>query len=116
MARAKVSKATAEEQRKAPPATSLEARENQLILLATNCAEEQLRNGTASSQVIVHYLKLGTTRERLEQEKLRQENELARAKTESIQASKHSDELYREALEAFRSYGGYGDEDDNYED
>lgn len=105
-------------ERTSPPAMSLEARENQLILLATNCAEEQLRNGTASSQVITHYLRLGTTRERLEQERLRQENELAKAKTESIQASKHSDELYQEALNAFRSYGGYGnDEDyDDYED
>lgn len=114
MPRAKVSKPDAE--RTSPPATSLEARENQLILLATNCAEEQLRNGTASSQVIVHYLRLGTTRERLEQEKLRQENELARAKTENIKSTQHSEELYQQALDAFRSYGGYGDDEEEYED
>lgn len=100
--------------RSAPPATSLDARENQLITLAVNLAEEQLRAGTASSQVITHYLKLGTTRERLEQERLRQENELARAKREKIQADAHADEVYAEALAAFRSYSGYGSEEDDY--
>lgn len=100
----------------APPATSLEGRENQLITLAVNLAEEQLRSGTASSQVITHYLKLGTTRERLEQERLRQENELARAKREKIQADAHADEVYAEALAAFRSYSGYGDEEDSFYD
>lgn len=102
------------ESRSAPPATSLEGRENQLITLAVNLAEEQLRAGTASSQVITHYLKLGTTRERLEQERLRQENELARAKREKIQADAHADEVYAEALAAFRSYSGYNDDDESY--
>lgn len=97
------------------PGTSLESRENQLILLATNLAERQLREGTASSQVISHYLKLGTTRERLEQERLRNENELAKAKTESYKSTKHSEELYQQALDAFRTYAGHGDDDD-YED
>lgn len=104
------------ESRSAPPATSLEGRENQLITLAVNLAEEQLRAGTASSQVITHYLKLGTTRERLEQERLRQENELARAKREKIQADAHADEVYAEALAAFRSYSGYTDDDESYYD
>lgn len=100
--------------RSSAPATSLEGRENQLITLAVNLAEEQLRAGTASSQVITHYLKLGTTRERLEQERLRQENELARAKREKIQADAHADEVYAEALAAFRSYSGYDSEDDDF--
>lgn len=104
------------ESRSAPPATSLEGRENQLITLAVNLAEEQLRAGTASSQVITHYLKLGTTRERLEQERLRQENELARAKREKIQADAHADEVYAEALAAFRSYSGYTDDNESYYD
>lgn len=99
----------------AVPGTSLEARENQLILLATNLAERQLREGTASSQVIAHYLKLGTTRERLEQERLRNENELAKAKTESYHSAQHSEELYQEALNMFRIYSGHGDEED-YDD
>lgn len=113
MPRVKAKKETSS--RRPPPAKTVEAREQQLINLATNCAEELLRNGTAPAQIIVHYLKLATTRERLEQEKLRQENELARAKTESIQASKHSDEIYQKALNAFRSYSGY-DDDGDYED
>lgn len=94
------------------PGTTLEARENQLILLATNLAERQLREGTASSQVIAHYLKLGTTRERLEQERLRQENALAKAKTEKYQSDSHADELYKEALMAFRSYTGSAQDED----
>lgn len=103
--------------RVAAPATSLEGRENQMITLAVNLAEQKLRDGTASGQIITHYLRLGTTRERLEQERLRQENELARAKREKIQADAHADEVYAEALAAFRSYSGYGtDEDDYYED
>lgn len=98
------------------PGTTLEARENQLILLATNLAERQLREGTASSQVIAHYLKLGTTRERLEQEKLRQENELAKAKTEKYHSDSHADELYQKALDAFRSYTGSVYDGNDYDD
>lgn len=97
------------------PGSSLEARESQMILLATNLAEKQLREGTASSQVIYHYLKLGSTREQLEQERLRQENELAKAKTDSYQSAQRSEELYREALDAFRVYSGHGDTED-YDD
>ncbi len=103
------------EGRSQAPGTTLEARENQLILLATNLAERQLKEGTASSQVIAHYLKLGTTRERLEQERLRQENALAKAKTEKYRSDSHADELYKEALTAFRSYSGSA-QDDEYDD
>lgn len=103
------------ESRKQAPGTTLEARENQLILLATNLAERQLREGTASSQVIAHYLKLGTTRERLEQERLKQENELVKAKTKKYHSDSHADELYREALDAFRSYTG-SVSDESYDD
>jgi len=100
--------------RRRPPATSIEARENQLISLAVDLAERQLSEGTASSQVITHYLKLGTTKERLEKEKLEKENELLRAKTEAIQSAKRVEELYKDALNAMRSYSGQGGED--YED
>ena len=68
------------------PALDPESRENQLISLAVNLAEEKLRDGTASNQLIVHYLKLGSTKERLEKEKLEKENELLKAKTEAIKA------------------------------
>lgn len=109
-------KVNRDEGRSGYPAKSLEARENQLILLATNLAEKQLREGTASSQVISHYLRLGTTRERLEQERLRYENELVQAKTESMKSAKSAEELYLKAIDAFRVYGGYNSEEEEYED
>ena len=91
------------------PALTPEARENQLIALAIDRAEQQLLDGTASSQVITHYLKLGSTKERLEREKLERENELLRAKAESIQSAQRIEELYKNALDAMRSYRGEGD-------
>lgn len=100
--------------RKHVPATTPEARERQLIALAVDRAEQQLLDGTASSQVITHFLKLATEKERLEKEKLERENELLRAKTEALQAEKTKEELYRNAIAAMRRYSGYdGDEDEN---
>lgn len=89
-----------------PPATTPEARENQLVALAFDLAEKQLAAGTASSQVITHYLKLGSIREKLEQEKITRENELLKAKSESIGTGKRVEELYTNALNAMRSYSG----------
>lgn len=98
------------------PALTPEARENQLISLAIDLAEQQLRDGTASSQVITHYLKLGSTKEKLEREKLKSENELLKAKTDNLASQKHVEELYENALRAMRSYGsGIIDEDDEYD-
>ena len=94
------------------PALTPEARENQLISLAVDLAEEQLRDKPASSQVITHFLKLGTTKAELEKEKLAKENELLRAKTESIESQKRIEELYAEALNAMRRYNGQGDPDE----
>ena len=94
------------------PALTPEARENQMIALAVDLAEQQLREGTASSQVITHYRKLGSTKERLEKEKLEEENKLLRAKTENIKSMKRSEELMEEALRAFRQYNGQVDKDD----
>lgn len=88
------------------PATSPEQREDELINLAVDLAERQLRDGTASTQVIVHYLKLGSTRGMLEQEMLQHQTKLVQAKTESLQSSKRIEELYTNALEAMRIYGG----------
>lgn len=98
-----------------PPATTPEARENQLIALAVEVAEEQLRRGTASSQVISHYLKLGSTRERLEQDRLRQENEMLKVKIEAMASAKRVEELYETALNAMRSYSGQ-EPQDTYDD
>lgn len=91
-----------------PPLTP-EARENQMISLAIDLAEEQLRDGTASSQVITHFLKLGTTKAELEKEKLAQENKLLQAKTENLQSMARMEELYAEAIKAMQNYSGNGD-------
>lgn len=94
-----------------PPALTPEARENQLINLAVDLAEKQLSEGTASAQVITHYLKLGSIKERLEREKLEQENQYLRAKTESIQSARRIEELYENALSAIREYSGVVDDE-----
>ena len=96
------------------PALTPEARENQMISLAVDLAEKQLMEGTASSQVITHYLKLGSTKERIEMEILEQQKELMKAKTEALQSAKRIEELYKDAISAFREYNGQGvrDEED----
>lgn len=91
------------------PATTPEAREDQLIALAVNLAEQQLRDGTASPSVIAHFLKLGSTKERVERQILEQQKDYLAAKTEAIQSSKHSEELFQEAIAAFKNYSGHGD-------
>lgn len=91
----------------ARPATTPEARENQLIAAAVDLAAKQLADGSASAQVITHYLKLGSSREQLEQEKMRQEVDLARAKIEAMASAKRVEEMYGEALNAMRAYGGH---------
>ena len=92
--------------KKMRPALSAEARENQLISLAVGLAEKQLREGTASSQVISHYLKLGSTKEKIEKEILEKQKELIVAKTQSLQSAKRIEELYENALIAMRNYSG----------
>jgi len=98
------------EKKKIRPALTPEARENQLIYLATELAEEQLRNGTASSQVITHYLKLGSSKEKIEKEILEKQKDLITAKTEALQSAKHIEELYANAINAMRHYGGHDEE------
>lgn len=93
-----------------------EARENQLIALATDLAERQLREGTASSQVITHYLKLGSTKERLEKEILAEQRKLIKAKTDSIESSRRADELYSNAIAAFKKYSGGNSDDEEVDD
>ena len=94
------------------PALSPEARDNQMISLAVNLAEKQLMEGTASSQVITHYLKLAATRERerIEKDILEEQKKLIAAKTESLQSSKRIEELYANAIEAMHMYGGHSNE------
>lgn len=93
-------------QPKLKPALDPESRESQMINYAVNLAEKQLREGTASSQVITHYLKLGTQNSKLEREKLELEKELLKAKTEALQSSKRVEELYSKAITAMQVYAG----------
>ena len=95
------------------PALTPEARENQLISLATDLAEQQLRDGTASSQVIAHFLKLGSSKEKIEREILEKQKGLIEAKTQNLQSAKRIEELYANALEAMRDYSGQGDLNDD---
>lgn len=94
-----------------PPAATPEARENQLIALAVDLAEKQLREGTASASVITHYLKLASQREQLEQDMLKHKTKLLEAQTESLETAKHIEELYSEAIDAMRRYSGHVDEE-----
>lgn len=98
--------------KKIRPALSPEARENQLIALAVDLAEKQLMEGTASSQVITHYLKLGTAKEKIEREIMEKQKELLEAKAENLRSAKKVEELYINALNAMKNYSGHGDEDD----
>lgn len=98
--------------RELPPALSPEARENQLIYLATDLAEQQLRDGTASSQVITHYLKLGSMREKLERERLEEENKLLRAKTKALEDAADMKVLYEDAIKSMQRYQGRDDADE----
>ena len=98
--------------RKMRPALSPEARENQMIALAMDAAEKQMRDGTATSQVITHFLKLGSTLAKLEHERRLTELELMTAKTEQLKSTKRTEELMEEAIRAFKRYNGQGDQDE----
>lgn len=88
------------------PALTPEAREEQMIALAVNLVEQRLLDGTASSQETTHYLKLGSSKTKLEKERLREENELLRAKVKAIESNARIEQLYAEAIEAMREYAG----------
>lgn len=103
MARRKVSE---EDARRRKPATTPEARENELVSWAMDLAEEQMRQGTASSQVVTHFLKLGSSREKLEQQRIEHENDLLQVKREQIAGQARVEELYINALSAMQQYSG----------
>lgn len=109
---AKVKNTGSSSSRQTRKAVGTEARENQLIALAVDLAEQQLRDGTASSQVISHYLKLSTAKYELEKEKLIEENKLLRAKTQTLENDAKSKEDYEKVIKAIQIYSGHGDADD----
>lgn len=104
---------SSESSRKIRPALTPEARENQMISLAVDLAEKQLMEGTASSQVITHYLKLGSTKERSENEKLKEEIKLLKAKTKAVEDQADMKVLYKDAIEAMKRYSGNGRSDED---
>ena len=112
MAKSKVKSVNTTNKVKRRAAMSPEARENQLISEAVDLAEEQILNGTASSQVITHFLKLGSRKEQLEREKLENENELLRTRIKALESSEKSEEMYAKVLKAIKEYSGREDIDD----
>lgn len=98
------------------PALTPESRENQLIYLATELAERQMREGTASSQVITHFLRLGSSKEKIEQEILRKRKDLISAKTEALHSAKKIESLYEDAINAMKSYSGYNVDENEGDD
>jgi hypothetical protein len=118
---AKESKTTKKQTGNHRHAMSLENREQQMITLAVDLAEQQLREGTASSQLITHYLKLATTREKIEQETMIANKKLIQAKVENLQSASRVEELYAEAISAMKRYGGNtestsSDDEEDYDD
>ena len=98
------------------PALTPESREDQLVALAIDLAEKQLLEGTASAQVISHFLKIGSTKERIEKEILEEQKDLIKAKTEALKSEKRVEELYQEALDAMRRYAGQEIAEEDEED
>lgn len=95
--------------RRSRPATTPEGRENQMIALAMDLAEKRLRDGTASNQLIVEFVKRGATKTLLEKEIMEEQKEMLKAKTEQLKMAKNIEELYSKALKAMQSYSGSGE-------
>lgn len=98
------------------PALTPESRENQMIALAMDLAEQQLRDGTASSQLITEFVKRGSTKAMLEKEILHEQKELMAAKTENLRSAQKTEELFEEAIKAMKQYSGNAEEEDEDSD
>ena len=116
MAKVKTNNSPSRSSKKIRPALTPEARENQLISLAIDLVEQRLLDGSASSQETTHFLKLATTKSRLEKEILEKQKELISAKTATLQSQKRTEELIGDALAAMRKYSGHCDSEDDYQD
>lgn len=87
-------------------ASTPEGRENEMIMLAYQEVERRIRDHTATSQELCHFLKMGSEKERLEREKLEVEMELQRVRADSIESDKHIEELYNNTIAAMKLYSG----------
>jgi hypothetical protein len=101
---------------KRPPATTPEGREQQLIALAMEATEKRIRNGTASAQELIHFIKAGSPNAKLERKILEQQSELLEAKTSAIKSQERVEELYMSALSAMRTYSGDPSKGDDHDD
>lgn len=103
-----------------PRGKTVESRENDCIALAMDLAEQHLREGTATSQEITHFLRMGSTKERLEKEVLENKCALLQAQVDSLKAQERTEELYAKAIRAMQSYqpsrDEYDDDDEDYDD
>lgn len=115
MAKVKAPSSSDTPRKKMRPALTPEARENQMISLAMDLVEQRLIDGTATSQETTHFLKLATSKAQLENKLLEAQTEMAIAKKEALKAQQRSDEMFAEAIKAFKNYSGQGDPDE-YED
>lgn len=116
MAKVKAPSSSQPKTKKRPPLTP-EAKENQMISLAMDLVEQRLIDGTATSQETTHFLKLATSKAKLENKLLEAQTEMAIAKKEALKAQQRSDEMFAEAIKAFKSYSGQGgseEDDDEY--
>ena len=95
------------------PGLSPEADENQLISLSIDAAKKMLLEGKAPTSIVLHYLKLATSRERLEREIMEKEMELKDAKIQALESQAKVEQLYADAMRAMQRYSGYGEEDSN---
>ena len=102
--------------RRSRRASTVEGHEDQMISLAMMRAEERLRDGTASNSMILHFLKLGSTKDRLEREMLQEQIELTKAKTEAVRSAKVNEAMFDEVMKAFKEYNGQSVDDEEYED
>jgi hypothetical protein len=115
MARVKAPTGSSNSKPKLRPALTPEAKENQMVSLAMDLVEQRLRDGTASSQETTHFLKLASSKARLENERLQEENKLLRAKTKAIENAESNAHAYEQVIRALREYNGKG-EDDEYDE
>lgn len=112
---AKVNDKPSASSRKIRPALNPDAREQQLISLAIDLVEKRLIEGTASSQETTHFLKLATSKARIEKEMMEKQMELMDAKTKQIRSEENREALFKQAIEAMRKYQGRGGEVDDEE-
>ena len=111
-----MAKVKSTEIKKSRPRLTPEGQENLMISLAMDLAEQQLRDGTASSQLITEFVKRGSTKAAIEKEMMEQQKELLKAKKESLESAKRVEALYEEAIKAMRHYGGHDTEEIDYKD